>query len=388
MKIKSKVKLHSPARLTIILVTGVLVALFAWGTVGKIDQSSRAQGQVVAPLRTQFIQAEDDGVIQSLEVSEGQRVKRGDLLVRFNAAQAETSMGDSRAKVAALKATLARLSAEVSGRPLIFPKVVQDFPDFIKNQSHLFKLRQRSIDQELASLKALQSSVASELAMSEPLLKTGDISLVEILRLKKSVAEFDGTINNRRNKYFQDAQSEMTKYEEELKAQEQILVGRKQLLERTELVSPADGIIRNIRVSTRGARVRPGDVVMDILPTDGDLIFETKVKPMDIAFIHVGLPASIKLDSYDYSIYGVIEGEVSYVSPDALNEDTRMGEQVYYRVRIRINPKNIAKAKGGKTIELQPGMTGQADMHTGRQTVISYLLKPLVKTVSGAFSER
>jgi HlyD family type I secretion membrane fusion protein len=224
--------------------------------------------------------------------------------------------------------------------------------------------------------------------MSEPLLKTGDISRVEILRLQKQVAELEGQIINRRNKYFQDAQTELTRVQEELRSQQQSLTDRSVNFNRTEIRTPAAGVVRNIRITTRGARVRPGDIMLDLLPTDGELVLEAKLKPGDIGHVAVGQPATVKLDAWDYSIYGMLDGDVIYISPDALNEDTRAGEQIYYRIRIRIRPDSRLRDRTGKTIEVQSGMTGQIDIRTGGQTVLTYLTKPVTKTLHQSFLER
>jgi HlyD family type I secretion membrane fusion protein len=179
----------------------------------------------------------------------------------------------------------------------------------------------------------------------------------------------------------------MTKAEEELTTQEQMLIERSTNMERMQMYAPNDGLVRNVRVTTLGGRVRPGDVVMDLLPTNSELIVETKLKPQDLAFIGVGHDVSVKLDAYDYSIYGILDGKVIYVSPDALTEDTRAGENIYYRVHVRIQ-QNHLKTKVGKTIQITPGMTAQVEIETGKMTVLNYLIKPLVKTFTSSMTER
>jgi adhesin transport system membrane fusion protein len=127
--------------------------------------------------------------------------------------------------------------------------------------------------------------------------------------------------------------------------------------------------------------------VMDLLPTNSELIVETKLKPQDLAFIGLGHPVSIKLDAYDYSIYGTLDGEVIYISPDALTEDTRAGEHIYYRVHVRIN-KNHLKTPAGKSIRITSGMTTQVEIETGKMSVLDYIAKPLIKTFNSSFTER
>lgn len=378
----------TPAARVVLLLVLSVATVAVWAAIADVEQLARAPGQAIAGSRTQIIQAAIDGVIEDIHVREGQRVVRGQTIARLDRAQAEAAMSDSRAKVAALKVNLARLRAEVFGRRLEFPEEAREFPAFVANQTELFERRQRALNEELYSLNAMLDAVKEELRMTEPLLETGDIAKVEVIRLRKAAAELQGQISNRRNKYFQDAQADMTKAEEDLATQEQVLAERLTRFGHTQLRAPTDGIVRNIRLTTRGASVRPGDVVMELFPTDSELIVEAKLKPADVAFVRAGLPAAVKLDAYDYSIYGMLRGKVSFVSPDALTENTAAGEHIYYRVQIRITDMSSLKTKGGRAIALQPGMTAQVDIRTGSQSVLTYLTKPVIKTLSESFSER
>lgn len=398
------------AVVVLIAVIILMVGVVAWASVMQIETRSQAMGQVIASERTQVIQASVDGVMAKLLVREGQTVERNQLLAVLEQTQAQAAVNESSGKVAALQAAVVRYEAEMQdiqstapagnargaasrNRPrstgqLEFPRHLHAFPDFIRNQTELYERRRRALLEELAVLGRLRDNVQEELRMSEPLLKTGDISRVEILRLQKQVAELEGQIVNRRNKYYQDAQAELTRVQEELRSQQQSLTDRNVNFDRTEIRAPAAGLVRNIRITTRGARVRPGDVMLDLLPTDSELVLEAKLKPGDIGHVAVGQPATVKLDAWDYSIYGVLDGDVIYISPDALNEDTRAGEQIYYRIRIRIRPDSRLRDRNGKDIEVQSGMTGQIDIRTGGQTVLTYLTKPVTKTLHQSFHER
>jgi adhesin transport system membrane fusion protein len=393
----------------------MLALALAWAGSAEIEQNVRAPGQVIASSRTQVIQAANEGVVQRFDVVEGQRVKKGQLLVLLERNQAEAAYGDSTGKVAALKANLIRLRAEVFQRPLSFPAEVRAHPQFVENHTQLFNRRQQALRAELAVLEESRRLVQSELDMSRPLLASGDIGKVDVLRLERQLAELSGSMTNRRNKYFQDAQAEMTKAEEDLATQEQMLSERGTTLERTELRAPLDGLVRRLQVTTVGARVRAGDVVLELLPTDGKLIVEAKLKPADRAFVRPGLPVTVKLDAYDYSIYGALRGKVHYVSPDALNEQTRTGDNVYYQVQVVLEPVPAPAAKaeastpvvqasvlpmnrlmemvvpqGDKShqLEIQPGMTSTVEIRTGAQTVLTYLTKPVTKTLGESLTER
>lgn len=376
----------------IIILAFVIVAVLAiWAGFSEIDQIAHSQGQVIASARTQVVQSASDGVVEALLVREGERVKKGQVLARLDRSQAKAALQDSLGKVAALKAALIRLEAEVFNRPLLFPADVRAHPAFVINQTELFQRRQKALKAEIGALEESLSLVREELDLSKPLLVTGDIGKAEIIRLQRQVADLNGQITNRRNKYFQDAQADMTKAEEDLSTQQQALAERRAIFERTEITAPADGLVKSIQMTTPGAKVRPGDVILEILPTGSALIVEAKLKPADIAFIRKGLPAAIKLDAFDYSIYGVLRGQVTYISPDALSEKTQAGEQVYYRVHIQIDETALAQRNSehpGKPVEIQPGMTATVDITTGSQTVLAYLTKPVTKTLSKSLTER
>lgn len=373
------------------LVLVVLALMGGWAWVAELDQVAHARGQVIASARTLVIQSANDGVVESVLVKEGDHVSKGQLLALLDHSQAEAALRDSLAKVAALKVALVRLRAEVFQRPLDFAEAVQTYPAFVKNQSELFQRRKEALNAEIAALKKGRRLVREELALSEKLVATGDLGSAEVIRLKKLVVDLDGQITNRRNKYFQDAQVDMTKVEEDLATQEQVLAERSAVHERTSILAPAAGVVRNIQLTTPGAKVRPGEVIMELLPTGGKLIVEAKLSPTDIAVVRKGLPAALKLDAYDYSIYGVVRGEVAYLSPDALSERTDKGEQPYYRVQIRFDEAALDKLNRehpGKPIDIQPGMTATVEIQTGRHTVWKYLTKPVTKTFSESLSER
>lgn len=379
------------SRWLIVLVFLIVAALGVWASVSELDQIARAQGQIIATSRTQVIQSANDGVIESLLVREGESVQKGQVLARLDRSQAVAARRDSLGKVAALKATLIRLQAEVFNRPLNFPADVRVYPAFVQNQTELFQRRQDAIRAEVSALEESLALVREELKLSENLLTTGDIGKAEVLRLQKQAAEIKGQITNRRNKYFQDAQAEMTKAEEDLSTQSQMLAERTTVFERTEITAPANGVVNTIVLTTPGAKVRPGDVIMELLPTGSALILEAKLKPADIAFLRKGLPAAIKLDAFDYSIYGVLRGQVIYISPDALFEKTQHGDQAYYRVHIRLDEAALAernRAQPGKPVVIQPGMTATVDITTGSQSVLAYMTKPITKTFAESLSER
>ena len=369
-----------------VMFTGLLL-LLVWSAIGKIDQVTRAQGQIIAAERTQLVQSSDGGVITQLHVKEGDIVKAGQLLATLQKERAASAVSDSNAKVAALRITLARLNAEVYGKSLVFDDELMTYSDYIRNQTDLYNKRQTAFKDDINALENILSLGEEELKINRQLEASGDVSRAEILRLQRSVADIRAQLASKRNKYFQDAQAEMTKAQEELSTQSEQLRDRSQVLEHTELVSPVDAVVNNIKVSTIGGVVRAGDTVMELLPTGDNLIAEAKIPPADIAFVLLGQDASVKLDAYDSSIFGALHGKVSYISPDVLTEETRQGPFMYYRVRIRLTGTEFKGDKADE-IHLRPGLTATIEIKAMERTVLSYLTKPIVKTFSQSMGER
>lgn len=374
------------ARWTIWIALITIISLVTWAAFAKIDQVTRATATVIASARTQEIQASEGGVLTQLLVKEGDNVKRGQLLVVLEEARAQAAVANSATKIAALKAKIARLEAEIFNRPLRFPEDVKHYSEYVQNQTELYTRRRQAIDQDVASLQNMLKLAQQELAMNEPLLKYGDVSQADVIKLRRQVADIQAQINNKRNKYFEEAQTEMTKAQEDLQSEEEQLRDRSQVLQEKRLSAPTDGKVNNIKVTTIGGVVKPGEVIMELLPTSSDLIVEAKVKPADIAYVKEGQHANVKLDAYDYSIFGAMNGEVVYISPDTLMEQTPKGEQPYYRVQIRI--KGAEFQGRAKDIVIRPGMTATVEIKALERTVLNYLTKPITKTLSEGLGER
>ena len=364
-----------------------IAGFLIWANWAELDQITRASGQVIASSRNQVIQAPDGGVLAALPVREGAEVKRGELLARFDKTRTEAGYLESAAKAAALKASVARLNAEIFGGTPKFPPELAQYPDFRITQLALFNKRQAAVSEEIGALEQSRTLIKAELDMNLPLLKSGDVSRAEILKLQRQAAEIQGQITNRRNKYLQDTQTDLAKAQEDLAGVLQILAQRKEQLDYTEIRSPMDGVVRNVRLTTLGGVAKPGEEIMQIVPLNDDMIIEAKVKPADIAFIRPGLPASVKLDAYDYTIYGTLAGKVIYISADTLNEEVRGNDLPYYRVQIKTRAHHLVSQRNQR-IDIQPGMTATVEIRTGSNTVLRYLTKPITKTISESLGER
>jgi adhesin transport system membrane fusion protein len=183
-------------------------------------------------------------------------------------------------------------------------------------------------------------------------------------------------------------QTEYARTEEDLVTAREILAQRRDSLTDTKIRAPTNGIVKNVRLTTVGGVLRPGDEVLSIVPTGDELIVEAKMSPSDVAYVKLGQEASVKFDAYDSSIYGSAKGEVTYISPDTISEQTPAGENVYYRVHISVDTSPMKPKKRDEVIEIQPGMTATNEILTGKNTVWRYLTKPITKTMGEAMTER
>ena len=365
----------------------LIIPFFIWSKDAYLEQISHATGSVIASAKTQSIQTAIDGVITEVLVHEGEQVRKDQELVLLNKQQNQAAFEAINGKVAALKAALTRLKSEVYGVALKFPDELKDYSEFVSTQTELYHRRKKALNDDIFALNESLSLTQSELNLNLPLLKTGDIGATEIIKLKKQIADMKGQITNKQNRYFQEAQVELTKIEEDLSIKLQELEDKKVNLEHSVIYAPMDAIVKNIIITTKGAKVRPGDVILELVPSSDKLIVEAKFHPRDLSFIRIGQKAAVKLDAYDYSIYGIFHGIVKYISPDALIEKTQKGEEFYFRVQIELDTKELI-TKNGRKIEISPGMTANIDIVTGERTVFDYLAKPIVKTMSESFQER
>ena len=364
-----------------------LAIFFAWAYFAELDEITRAPGTVISSSRTQVIQSQDGGTLEALLVKEGDTVEVGQTLARLERTRAEAIFLETRAKAAGLSATLARLRAEVFGGKPDFPPEIANYPEFRSNQLALFKKRQEALSAELQSIKDMTGLAIEELNMNLPLVKSGDVSRTEVLRLQRQVADLKSQGANKSNKYFQDAQAELNKVEEELAGTLQLMAQRKNLLDQTELTSPMRGVVKNVRITTQGGVIRAGEEVMQIVPLEDDLLIEAKVSPSDIAFISMGMAASVKIDAYDSTVYGDLPGKLIFISADTLSENLKENEKPYYRTRVRTTGRQFS-GRPDAEIDILPGMTATIELKTGRKTVLHYLLKPIVKTLSESLGER
>ena len=367
----------------------VIIPLLIWANFAEIDQRSTTRGIVIAADKTQKIQAPIDGVVENIVVKEGRKVKKGDVLVVLEKEQNQASLDAAASKVASLKAKLRRLKTEVRGEALSYPPnfLPSNYQEFITTQQNLFLLRKKSLEDEVFSLVSALTLKEEELTSNQNLVESGDIGRNKILKIEREVVDLKGKILNINNKFLQGAQEEMTKTEEELSIRKEVLTEKRVTLNRSEIISHMDAIVKEIIITTKGAKVRPGDVILELVPLGQDLIIEVKLKPTDISFVKTGQRALVKLDTYDFSIYGSFDGKVDYISPDTIIEKTSRGDEYFFKVLISLDQGDLFTKKG-VAINVTTGMGAQVDIITGKRTVLHYLIKPIIKVLDESFTER
>lgn len=374
------------------LLIAMLLVFVGWASVFEIDQAVRAQGQVIVGARTQIVQAFDGGVIKDIRVKEGQLVQQGELLAVLEQERSSAAANEIRSRLAAQEAALERLLAEATLSKPQFDKSLRDkWPDLVDAQRSLYTQKRTALDAELSTMdKALQLA-RDELDMHTRLYETGDVAKVEVMRIERDVIDMETRRRTVLDKYRSDARSELAKIEEEHSTLSYRLEDRENVLKHTKIISPMAGIVKYIHLTTEGGVLRQGDEFMQISPIDEELVIEVKINPADVGQLKIGLPATLRLDAFDSSIFGSLPGELIYVSPDTLIEQSNGAESgsVYYRAHIRLawedNEDSLIKIKPS---DIKAGMTATVDIRTGSRTVLVFLLKPINKSFGGAFTER
>ncbi len=359
-----------------IVAIGLLVFLL-WACMFKLEEVSTGTGKVIPSSKEQTIQSLDGGVLTQLDVKEGDIVQKGQTLAQLDPTRFESQVGESQTKLLATQATAARLEAEVNGTNIVFPKEVLVMPNLVREETALYTSRRANLDESITGLKRALSLVQNELQMTQPLVAKGAASEVEVLRLKRDINNFENQINDKRNDYYVKSREELAKANSDIQSLQQVVAGRTDSVKRSTFKAPVRGVVKEISVTTIGGVVPQNGKLMTIVPIDEQLLIEARISPRDIAFIHPGQAALVKITAYDYSIYGGLEGKVTVISPDTIRDEVKQ-DQFYYRVYIRTNTDKLVN-KAGKSFSITPGMVASVDIRTGQKTIIEYLLKPFNK---------
>lgn len=410
-------------------VVAIFVILLIWSAFATVDEVTRGEGKVIPSQQLQIVQSVDGGVVEEIFVKAGQEVEKGQMLVRIDPTRFAANLGEEKARAFALRAKIERLNALVNGTTyapeapegseagvgseaaLILAQERQYF--FMSRQQlneRLLMARQQLAQRrsELGEVEAAMRTAdrshqmaQEELSITRPLLKSGAVSEMEILRLEREVSRARGDLQQARARRgqlvagIQEAQTrirdveltaknewraELTAATAELNSLGQSVTGLADRVKNSEIRSPVTGVVQRVLYNTIGGVVQPGHAVVEVVPTGGKLVVEAKVSPRDIAFLRPGLPAVVKFTAYDFAIYGGMPAKLIHISPDSITDDKG---NTYYLVKAETSSNRFREG-----LPVIPGMTVQLDVLTGEKTVLSYLLKPILRAKSNALSER
>lgn len=418
----------SPIKMSLILyvITALIIVLFTWAYFTELDELTRGIGKVIPSRQVQVIQNLEGGIVKELRVKEGQFVKTGEVLVVIDDTGAGSSYQEGRAKLGELKARAVRLKAEAGIAGFVIDEEAKtNYPQLIMEEQRLyetntarrnsekevfvqrFKQRQVELANARLRLKNLHTSkgmIQREIELMDPLFKKGLVSELEFIQLRQKELdnrkEIDETVKNIESLEHQviearnaigeiegrqksEAQTELNKVIAEIEQISNSQVAIEDRVRRTMVRSPVDGTVKQLFINTVGGIAKPGMDIIEIVPNDDKLLVEAKIKPSDIAFVYPGQNAVVKLTAYDFAIYGGLEGKVIHVSADTITDEK---DEEYYLVRIETDTNYLGTEDNKKDIMV--GMTVQADIITGKKTIIQYIMKPILRAKYNALRER
>lgn len=371
------------------LLVGVL-----WAGLFSLDEITRGQGKIIPSSREQVIQSLDSGALSAMLVREGDLVEKDQVLLQMDDARSGATYREANEKYLSLLALATRLRAEANNTTLKFPPELKNETQLITQETQAYKARKQALNESLQAVEASLTAITREISLTEPLVKGGVMSEVELLRLKRQQAELLGQRAERKNRYLTDANNELTRVSSELSQTKESASAREDAYLHTTIRSPMKGVVKNVQVTTVGGVIQAGQPILEIVPTEDEMMVEAYVKPAEVAFLKVGQKAVVKLSAYDFNKYGGLDGELEHLSPDTLKDERQARkpgatpadmEEGYYRILVRIKDANMVR--NGKAIEPTPGMTATVEIRTGQKTVLEYLFRPL-QNVTQALRER
>lgn len=376
-------ELKGPNRFGHIILWSILfffICFFTWAFFAKLDEVTHGDGKVIPSQKIQVIQNLEGGIVRDLTVREGQLVQKNQILMVLDDIRFSGGYKENRLKELALTAKIERITAQMNNQPYSPSSVVAtEVPDLVTSERELYDSKRR----EMQNLNHNLALIQRQINMTKPLLKSGAVSQVEVLQLEQQASETESKIASAQS----TALDELNKVKTELSQVKQNEVALKDRLDRTTVRSPVKGIVKQLHVNTIGGVVNPGMDLVEIVPLDDTLLVSAKVKPSDIGFIHPGQSATVKISAYDYSIYGGLKGKVELISADTKMDDNKKpNEEGYYEILVRTQKNHLSNEKN--PLQIIPGMTARVDILTGKKTVLSYMLKPILKAKHSALQER
>ncbi|ARU90812.1 hemolysin secretion protein D [Pseudomonas sp. M30-35] len=376
------------SKLVLQLIGVLFVSMMVWAYFARVEEITQGEAKVISKSREQVIQNLEGGILAEMDVSEGEVVEKGQVLLKLDPTRSSSNYKETLSKVTGLQAAIDRLTAESYNKPLIFSKSITD-EDIIKQETDAYNSRKHDLDESIKALKQSYQLIMKEVNLASPLVKKGLMSEVELLRTRRQATDLLSQVVERESKFRADANSQLANLQLELSQAQESLIGRKDVLSRTTIYAPVKGTIKDIRVNTRGGVIQPGEPIMNIVPLEDQLLVQAKIKPSDVAFLHPGLPATVKITAYDFSIYGGLKGIVQQISPGTMKDEDKQArgrpDDTYYQVMVLTDSSSLHVKD--KVLPIIPGMIARVEIKTGEKTILDYLLKPIYKARE-AFRER
>lgn len=404
------------SRLIIVASTIGFALFLLWASLAQVDEVTKGQGKVIPTSKLQLIQAAEPATIRELLVRSGQRVHKGELLVRLDDTESSSQLGQIEAETHSLQERSARLEAEGTGSGASVDgdeqALLQARRSALSSKVSALHSTAEQRRRESAEAAATIASLSRSLQLAQenvnrlaPLAAKSIVPQTDLATAQREVVDIQGRIAAAREQqgraqaavqealsqaseaqftFRQDALNERSQVNAKIAVNQQSLRGAEGKLNKTEIRSPVDGVVNDVQVTTIGGFVQAGQKIMEVVPLGDKLLVETRVKPSDIAFIKVGDRALVKVTAYDFSIYGGLEGRVVQVSADSIYDET--SKEAYFNVIVETNRAYLMSQ--GRQLPITPGMMTDTQIITGRKSILTYLLKPVLKARSDALRER
>jgi membrane fusion protein, adhesin transport system len=384
------IQLGQPHKMSYVLLNTIAILfliLFLWSAVADVDDIAHADGRVIPSAKMQIVQNMEGGIVQSISVRQGNKVNTGDLLVTLSPTQFGADFESRQQQMMGLMAKTTRLKAELKDEvPKFSPELEKFAPDVVLLEKNEYLNRQQRLKADKAVFENQLNNATAELEIMTRLVERGLEPRLELIRNQARVAEARSKLESLKRQFKADGSAELAKANQELSPLQKAMPALEDKLERTSLRAPVNGVVNRVLVTTTGGIVKPGEPIVEIVPSDETLVVEARILPKDIGFVKLGQNARVKLTAYDYSIFGSIEGTIANISADAVSSEERGQTQYYYIARVETNSSVMNSL--GKKLPIIPGMQAQVDVITGQKTVLRYLLKPLIGLKENAFRER
>ena len=370
----------------------IVVSTGVWAALSPVDVITRAQGRVVPDGQEQVIASLEGGLLRAVLVREGDLVEVGEDLVQLDPTRVAAQQNEGRARQLALLGAAARLSAEANGRALNVPAELRAAgaagAAIVAAESDALQARRRVLEDSVSVSRSNVALLDQELSTARQMAERGLMSDVEVMRLDRQRNDLLMQVQERLNRFRQEAATDLVRVNGELAQIAPQQVAKVDAVQRTTLKSPVRGIVKNVRMTTVGGVVGAGAPIMEIVPQGDRVLIEARIAPADIGFVHAGLPVTVKLSTYDFYTYGGLDGTIEVISPDALGEERQGAAQdtTYYKARIRADASRLHTATG-RPLTVLPGMTASVEIRTGERSVLEFLVSPMLKGRE-AFRER